>query len=59
MVVLNIVWYNNDVLDHKLPVTFEFLRLSRQLSFLLIRGKFLLSYLRDDEHPYMILNGCV
>ena len=47
----------NDVLDHKLPLKFEFLRLSRQLLCHMIRDKLLHSYVRDGEHP--ILNKCV
>ena len=49
MIDLNIVWYN-DVLDHKVTLMFEFLRLSRQLLRHMIRGKLLLSYVSDGKH---------
>ena len=55
---LKIVWYIG-VLDHKIPLQFEFLRLSRQLLCHMIWGKLLRSYVRDGEHPCVILNGCV
>ena len=55
---LSIVWYN-DVLDQTLPLKFEFLKLLRQLLCHTIRGELLRSFVRDDEHPYRILNGCV
>ena len=45
---LNFVWY-------KLPLKFEFLRLSEQLLCHMIRGKLLRSYVRDGyEQPYTI-----
>ena len=43
------VWYNG-VLDHKLPLKFEFLRLSRQLSWYMILASFCIVTIRD--HPY-------
>ena len=55
---LNSFWYN-DVLDHKLPLEIEFLRLQRQLLSHMIRGKLQRSSVRDGEHPYKVLNEFV